>query len=347
MGDVGGELPAALLRRLLLGDVEGQQHRAQHVLAGPDAGDIELINAARALHMDLAVAGGHGFLQCGADVPAAVHRQEILAQAGLVRLENAAGGGVDAQHSPGVVQQHQALLHMGGDLLELVGPAAQVRQLAVDLPPLDVDAAQQGGQLLIGVVFQGVLQVQGVQGRGDAAGQAARQQARQDQGHRRRQQNGRQHSQQQHPHGGPADGNAQHRAVRHPAGIVAGFFQQGAGIAGGVAGAGAQGLPHLGAVAVIFQAFGVPLGVAQHRPVRGDPGQAVAVRRELVQIVAALGLHRGGGQLQLILQLVFLHGGKIAVQAGHDDGHRRQKHGGSGHHKRAENFLGHPCSSSR
>ena len=174
MGDVGGELPAALLRRLLLGDVEGQQHRAQHVFAGPDAGDIELINAARALHMDLAVAGGHGFLQCGADVPAAVHRQEILAQAGLVRLENPAGGGVDAQHGPGVVQQHQALLHMGGDLLELVGPAAQVRQLAVDLPPLDVDAAQQGGQLLIGVVFQGVLQIQGVQGRGDASGQAAR-----------------------------------------------------------------------------------------------------------------------------------------------------------------------------
>ena len=116
-----------------------------------------------ALHMDLAVAGGHGFLQCGADVPATVHRQEILAQAGLVHLENPAGGGVDAQHSPGVVQQHQALLHMGGDLLELVGPAAQVRQLAVDLPPLDVDAAQQGGQLLIGVVFQGVLQIQGIQ----------------------------------------------------------------------------------------------------------------------------------------------------------------------------------------
>ena len=323
MGDVGGELPAALLRRLLLGDVEGQQHRPQSVGTGPDAGDIELINAARALHMGLAVAGGHGFLQCGADVPAAVHRQEILAQAGLVRLENPAGGGVDAQHGSGVVQQHQALLHMGGDLLELVGPAAQVRQLAVDLLALHIDAAQQGGQLLIGVVFQGVLQVQGVQGRGDAAGQAARQQARQNQGHRRRQQDGRQHPQQQHPHGGPADGNAQHRAVRHPAGIVAGFFQQGAGIAGGVAGAGAQGLPDLQAVAVIFQAFGVPLGVAQHRPVRGDPGQAVAVRRELVQIVAALGFHRGGGQLQLILQLVFLHGGKIAVQAGHDDGHRR------------------------
>ena len=157
MGDVGGELPAALLRRLLLGDVEGQQHCPQSVGAGLDAGDVKLINAAQPLDTDLAVTGVHGGRQRGADVPAAVHRQEILAQTGLVRLENPAGGGVDAQHSPGVVQQHQALLHMGGDLLELVGPAAQVRQLAVDLPPLDVDAAQQGGQLLIGVVFQGAV----------------------------------------------------------------------------------------------------------------------------------------------------------------------------------------------
>ena len=37
----------------------------------------------------------------------------------------------------------------------------------------------------------------------------------------------------------------------------------------------------------------------------------------------------------------------LAVQAGHDDDHPRQQHGHGGQHKRTENFLGHPCSSSR
>ena len=50
---------------------------------------------------------------------------------------------------------------------------------------------------------------------------------------------------------------------------------------------------------------------------------------------------------RLILELGLLHGGKIAVQAGHDDDHPRQQHGHGGQHKRTENFLGHPCSSSR
>ena len=347
MGYVGGKLPAALLRRLLLGDIKGQQHRPQDVGAGLDAGDVKLINAAQPLDTDLAVTGVHGGRQRVADVAAAVHRQEILAQAALAGAEHPAGGGVDAEHRAAFVQQHQPLLHVGGDLTELVGPAAQVRQLPVDLLALHIDAAQQRRQLLIGVVFQRVLQIQGIQRGGDPAGQTARQKARQHQGCGGGQQNGRQHSQHQHAHGSPADGNAQHRAVRHTLGIVAGLFQQGAGIAGGAAGAGAQGLPDLQAVAVVLQAFGVALGVAQHRAVGGDPGQAVAVRRELVQIVAALGFHRGGCQLQLILELGLLHGGKIAVQAGHDDDHPRQQHSHGGQHKRTENFLGHPCSSSR
>lgn len=73
-----------------------------------------------------------------------VHRQEILAQAALAGAEHPAGGGVDAEHRAAFVQQHQSLLHVGGDLAELVGPAAQIRQLPVDLLALHIERHSKG-----------------------------------------------------------------------------------------------------------------------------------------------------------------------------------------------------------
>ena len=220
VGDVGGELPAVALGVLLLCHVEGQQHCTHRLAVGLDAAHIQLILPAITLAAQLAVALLTGCLHRKAQLMAAVHRQEVTAHTALVRLKEPAGGVVDAEHRPLLVQQHQTLLHTAGDLGELVGLLPQGPQLGVDLLMLVVDAAQKRSQLLVGVVFQRMLQVQPVQGIHDAAGQAAGHEPGEDQRRHQHHQHGLDHSQRQHPGGGTADGDTQHRAVRQAASHV-------------------------------------------------------------------------------------------------------------------------------
>ena len=159
VGNIGGEFAAVLLGLLLLGDVEGQNDRA----AGLDARQVELVDARVAVHPEGAVPAAHGLLDRRAHLNTALNGQEILPDAGRIRVEQLLRRRVDAQDRPAVVQQHQPLLHAAGDLGKLVGPALQLAELAVDLVALAVDAAQKRRQLLIGIVVQRVLQIKVVQ----------------------------------------------------------------------------------------------------------------------------------------------------------------------------------------
>ena len=302
VGDVGGELPAVALGVLLLCHVEGQQHCTHHLAAGLDAAHIQLVLPAIALAAQLAVALLPGCLHRKAQLMAAVHRQEVTAHTALVRLKELTGGVVDAEHRPLLVQQHQPFLHTAGDLGELVGLLPQGPQLGVDLLVLVVDAAQKRSQLLVGVVFQRMLQVQPVQGIHDAAGQAAGHEPGEDQRRHQHHQHGLEHSQRQHPGGGTADGDTQHRAVRQAASHVQGLLQKGIRVAATFAAAVFQGLLHLLTAGVVLHGGHVRhLRIVQHPAVGGDPRQAEPLRRKALQIGRTAVFHAADGEAQFIL----------------------------------------------
>ena len=106
-----------------------------------------------------------------------IHRQEILPHAVFRRVQQPSGRRIDAQDDPCLVQQHQTLAHAAGDLLKFLRPAAQLVHLPVDLAALMFHAAQQGRQLLVGLIFQRMLQIQSVQRLRDAPRQPGRQHA--------------------------------------------------------------------------------------------------------------------------------------------------------------------------
>ena len=314
VGHIGGELPAVALGQRLLRHVEGQHHRAGNVALGADAADVQLVLPAVPLRVDLAVALRHGGLQRVAHLSAALDGQEVLPQTGGVGVEQAAGRGVDAEDHTRFVQQHKALLHAAGDLLKFVLLAPQLLYLRVDLAALLVDAAQQGRQLLIGVVVQRVLQIQLIQGLYDMLGQTPRQQRRQGQRHHQHHKEGLEHAQHQHACRGAADGDTQHRAVVEPLGLIERFFQQRGRVAAALAVSGQQRLLDLLSLAVVFHSTGIGLRVVQHRAVRCHPRQTIAVRAEGGEIALAVQpLYGGRGKAQLVLQLLLLHAAEVFV----------------------------------
>ena len=306
MGHVGGELTAVALGKGLLRDVEGQQHRAGALAVDDGGGNVELVLVAVPRQAGLAMALGGRVTEGAADGGIPFHRQEIAARAGVIRLEDTAGGGVETQHRAVLVQQHQSLVHVGGDLLELLRLAAEAAELVVDLTALVLQPPQQRRQLLVGVIVQRVLQIQPVQRLDDAAGHPPGQHAGQDQRHHQHQQQRLEYGQQQHAPGDAGGRQSQHRAVRQSLGVIQCFLQQRGTVTAALAHAGGQRLPHLLPLGVVLHAGGIGLRVVQHRAVAPQPGDAVAVGLQLAQIVRALLLHRRGGQGQLIPELVLL-----------------------------------------
>lgn len=118
VGHVGGEFPAHPLRFRLLRHVKGQQDRTQSVAAGVDAAEVKLVFPAIPLCPQLAVAVFHGAADGGAHVRVPLHRQEIPAQAAVLRAENGPGRRVDAEDGVAAVQQHQPLPHTVGNLVK-------------------------------------------------------------------------------------------------------------------------------------------------------------------------------------------------------------------------------------
>ena len=207
----------------------------------------------------MAVAGGG--LNGGADLVAALDGEKVLTDALRVRAEERLRRGVDAQDIAVLVEQDESLAHAAGDLREFVGLFAQLAQLRLDLDVLVVDALEQGRKLLIGVVIERVIQIEAVERIDDAPRQALGQHAREDERHDEHEQQRLEHADGDHADRRAADGDAQHRAVREPPGIVHGLFHERRGVARALARACAQRLTDLGARGVVFKALGIGLGV--------------------------------------------------------------------------------------
>ena len=339
MRHVGGKLPPQLLGIGLLGDVEGQQHAADAGAVGLDGAGVDAVFPPVPLIAELSVPARKRLPDGGAHGVTAVHVQEAVPDC-VVRPEDTAGGGVDAEHVSLAVEQNESLVQVIGNLGEFVGSALQLLQPAVDFAVLPVDFTEQGRQLLIGVVFKGMLQVEAVQRIDDTLGEPPGQQAGQNQRHHHHEQQRLQSTEDQRPYGGLADRNAQHRAVRQPLGGIQRLFEQGIGIPCVASRAGGQRLRHLLAAEMVLHALGVGFGVKAHTAVRSNPGNAVAVGPEPFEVFRARLLHRNGCQIELLRQPVLLHGGKMAVQ--HPEGNREagQQHKSGHQQDRAKNF---PC----
>ena len=246
-----------------------------------------------------------------------------------------------------LVEQDEALAHAAGDLRELIGLFAQLAQLRLDLDVLAVDALEQRGELLIGIVVERVLKVEAVERVNDAPRQPPGQQAREDERHDEHDQQRLDHADGDHADRRAADGDAQHRAVVQALGIVHGLFHERRGIARALAGAGGQRLADLGARGVVLKALGVGPGIVQNAAVSRDPRQAVAVGRQLGQVVCAAVLHGRRGKAQLVAQLVFLHAAEVIVQEAHDDQQARQQYAPGHEQDRLKNLFGHVVASMR
>ena len=83
-------------------------------------------------------------VQCLPQRIAPVYLKEAAAYAGFLRSEDSHGSRVDGANMGLLIQHHQALLHMGGDLNEFIGLALEFAHLGIDLQMLLVDPAQQG-----------------------------------------------------------------------------------------------------------------------------------------------------------------------------------------------------------
>ena len=277
MRHVRREFAAVLLCRFALGDVKSQQHRAHRCRAGEDTAHVKLPDAAAALGAGFAVPLRHRVCNGKADIVAAVKREKILTDAALVRVKKPARGGVNAQHTFFFVEQDETLSHAAGDLRKLHPLLLQLAHLLVDLPVLMVDAPEQRGKLLVGVVFQRVLQIQLVERAHDAARKPPCQHRRQNERHDDHDQDGLHHANEQHARRCAADGNTQHAAVREPARAVHRLLQDRGGIARAFALAARKSLAHFFAVGVVFKTLRVGHGVVEHRAVGRDPCQAVAL----------------------------------------------------------------------
>ena len=170
VGHVGGKLPAVLLRVLYSGNIHRQDHQADHLAAGGNPAQQELIGPALPLGLQLTVALPEGFLHCAGHFRLPVHRAEGFSDAAVVRAEELLRRRVQAQHRAAAIQEHQTLVHIRGDLVEFIRLSLQRLQLVLDPFALLLDTNQQGRQFLIGVVFQRMLQIELVQRLHDLAG---------------------------------------------------------------------------------------------------------------------------------------------------------------------------------
>ena len=347
VGDVCRKLAAAALGVLLIRHVEGKEHRADRLTAGLDAAEIELIGAPAALAAHLAVAVFHGVGDGAAHVAAAVDGQEVLPHARAAHAVEPLRRRVDTQHDARVVEQDEPLLHAAGDLVELVRLAAQRAQLRGDLAVLLVDAPEQRRQLLIAADVQRVVEVEPVERVDDPLREPPGENAREDQCRGQHQQHRLQHAEDQQTRRRAADGDAQHRPVAQPPGIVERLLQERRGVAGALALSGLERLLHLLAIGVALHRGRVRLRIIEDAAVGGDPRQAEAVGRELREVVPARALHRSGGQRQLVLELRLLHAAEEIIQIAENQQKAREQDRPRHEHNGAENLSCHACTSHR
>ena len=229
------------------------------------------------------------------------------------------------------------VLRQGG---KLPLPAAQGVHLPANGAVLLPQAADQGKELLIGLIQPGVFQIQAVDGFGNLPGQPGGQNPRQDEGQHQNPQHRLENPQNQRPHRGLHTGNPQNRPVRQTGGIVEIFLQQGVGEVFSLSRALLHRLPDLRPVPVVLHGGGVCHTVIEHGAVGVHPGQALGgLQTGQVGLSALLHavLHIGQFLLELLIDLLLILGGH----------HRHEKPGTQDHHRQphqeaaAENLARH------
>ena len=215
-----------------------------------------------------------------------------------------AGRPVDGQHVARLVQQDQPLVHAVQDEAHLVPLCGDGLNIAAQALHQLVNVAQDGAQLVVGLVLlqpggAGAVQhalegaAHGAEwGHHPVGGAAGQNQGQQQSGRR-----GDEEAPYAVPHqavdGGQGHGGPAHHAVGKALGHVEHGGAQGFGVAHRLAPAGGGGLLHLGAAVVVLQRLGVGLGVSQNGAVGVDDGQPL-VRRGGVELLGqAVGIGDG------------------------------------------------------
>lgn len=179
MRNVCGKFLPLLLGLFALGDVHDEQHGGVACAVLGDRAGREGVSAAVFLHFRVCAAArerGLDRLRIGG-----VPTECQVIPGGAVAGEKAADGVVCEQNVARRGEQHEPLVHAGGDVIKLGLTAAQLVHLHADAAVLAVDAVQQGGKLVICRVFQRVVQVERGNRREKDMGQAAREQGRNEQ----------------------------------------------------------------------------------------------------------------------------------------------------------------------
>ena len=309
MGHVSGKLPAALLCLLGLGDVKQHHRHTGHFLRGADGSGMNFENASPQLcpacnrlagqcllHslLERHVAGEHQQLRSHYII-AVLHIQQI--QCCLIGRDNPAG----------IIQQNHALLQMADNGVQLVLLLGQGILLFLQVLLLAVNAAQQGAELVIALVFQRLVQVQLVHRLHNALGKAAGQQEGKRRCHGNHNADGLKHSHQQHKNGVVGDGQAKHRAIGQLLRRIEVLLHHGGGIAGALAIAGSQGILDFLPLQVIFHCLSIRGAVIEHLTVGRNPSHAVIAGIQAVKIGHSHALCAPDGQRRLRAELILLH----------------------------------------
>ena len=338
---VCGKFTARLLGGFALGDIEAQKNGSDFFARGLDAADVKLVNAAGELRARLTVSCFARAVDGLRDIGAPVERQEILPDAACLRAEKLACRRVDAQNDVLIVEQHETLGHALRDVGELVGLALELAQLIVDLLMLAVNPAEQRGNLIVGLRLERVIEIDGVERLDNAAGEPFSQKRAENHSGEQNDQHRLNHAKQQHRERLLRDADTEHAPVVHTPCDVDRLFKKRLRIPAAFALAGGQRLLYFLARGVVLHRLCVGLRIVEHRAVRRDPRQAVAVRVDRIKICFAALRHAGGSQGQLIAQRLGLETCKVIVQAAHDQHEACQQRAHGDKQRRAENFLCH------
>ena len=347
MRDVRGELAPETLGAQLFGHVHGQEHDAvlgfagyhgaggQHILALA-AGDIALRPlAAAALFKQLA------------HLRRAVYRQHVAALARGVHSEYLPCAGVHAHNHARAVYKYQALAHGVGYSGELLLAPVQLFQLRSYLPLLMLHAAQQGAELVVHLVLQRLVQVDGVEWADYALGKARGQPCGQEQSKQKYEQQRLDYAEQQRRDSVMGLRRAQDAPVRQAYGIIDRLFRERVARALAFAVAVLQRFAELLALGVVLHIPGLGVGVVYDRAVGRYPGEADIIVVQSVEVVQPAELHAVGCKLRLHAQLLGLMGGEIVVQRAYDKGEPGQKDHQARQKDAAENTLCHGLASIR
>ncbi len=355
MGHVRRELAADPLGVRPVGDVEGEQHAPQHAAARLDAAHVEPVLAPSPRDARLAAPAGHGLAERAPYLVGAVDRGEAPPHARVVDAEQGFGRPVHREDREGVVEQDEPLPHAAGDLVELVGPPLELAHLGLDARMLLVEAPEQGRELVVHVVLERAVEVEGGQRRGDVLREALGEEDRRDDGGREDREERAREAHGDGPERRLVGRDAQDGTVGEAHGEVDRLLEQGRRVAHRGTLARLEGLAHLLAVGVAFHPRGVDERVAQDRAVRRDPREAAVAAvgtarggaRPLARLlvaaeeVGAVDPHGDGGEMQLLFEPVLLDGAEIAVQQRQDDGGRHEEHRHRGEHDRTQDRAFH------